>query len=125
MNAFHPHFRVVGEVAEMVLLDGPSKRLLVDVSSDPLGEHMSARRTNLVTLTLTDEELIGRFLRDVSVGDVTAASGTFHQSNYIPYKTTYIDTVFLIAEFEKLDRNELVEEYKPRSADRPASPTLH
>jgi len=125
MNAFRPHFKVVGEVAEMVLLDTPSKRLLVDVSSEPLGGDQLQRRANLVTLTLTDEELIGQFLRDVSVGDVAAASGTFHQSNYVPYKTTYIDTVFLISEFEKLDRNAFVEEYRPRTAKIPTSVTLH
>lgn len=125
MNAYYLQFRIVGEVAEMILLNEPNRRLLVDISSEPSLGRMQMRCSNLATLTITDDEMIGRFLREVSVGDVTAANGTFHQTDYVPHKTTYIDTTFLVADFQKLEKVEFVHGYEPRNTERPSHATLH
>ncbi len=125
MNAYYQQFRIVGEVAEMVLLHEPSRRLLVDISFEPLLGRMHAPRGNLATLTITDDDMIGQFLRDVSVGDVTAANGTFRQTDYVPHKTTYIDTTFLVTDFQKLNLDEFAQAFKPRLTERPHHVTLH
>ncbi|WP_372838373.1 hypothetical protein [Phaeovulum sp.] len=125
MSAYFQQFRIVGEVAEMVLLQEPSRRLLVDISFEPLLGRMNAPRRNLATITITDDDMIGQFLREVSVGDVTAANGTFQQTDYVPHKTTCIDTTFLVTDFQKLDLDDIAQTYEPRATERPRHVTLH
>lgn len=125
MYEFFQQFRVYGEIAEMVMLDVPSRRLLVDIASEPSHGDTQIRNRNLVTLTITDDELIDRFMSEVSVGDVATASGSFHQSGYVPHKTTYIDTILLVADFQRLDKQEFVHRYEPVNTRRPDHVTLH
>jgi hypothetical protein len=108
MNGYFLQFQIVGEVADMLLLDGADRRLLVDVSVDPPieGEVHLRRYPNRATLTIRDEDVIRQFLSDVSVGDVAEASGSFSQSDYIPHRTTCIDTTFLVTRFRKLEAPE-------------------
>ena len=128
MNGYFLQFQIVGEVADMLLLDGDDRRLLVDVSIEPPieGEAHLRRYPNRATLTIRDEDVIHRFLSDVSIGDATEASGSFSQSDYIPHRTTCIDTTFLVTRFRKLDASENMVMMAPRlrpSAE--AKVTLH
>ena len=128
MNSYFLQFQIVGEVAEMLLLDGDDRRLLVDVSVEPPieGEAHLRRYPNRATLTIRDEEVIHRFLSDVSVGDVTEASGSFSQSDYIPHRTTCIDTTFLVTRFRKLATSENMVMMVPRiRPSTEAKVTLH
>ena len=111
MARYFQTFRLFAEVAELLLLERPERRLLVDLSLEPAlepsldqpGRNPYPRRT---TYTLTDPCLIERFLEDVSTGDAIEAEGTFVQSDYIPHRTTCIDTTFLLLDFRRLSHPE-------------------
>ncbi|WP_282157490.1 hypothetical protein [Shimia thalassica] len=96
-------FQVVGEVAEMLLLENPERRLLVDISTDAnTGDHGTGRRyENRTSFSIRCPLLIDVFRCEVSVGDVIQAAGTFSQTDYVPHKTSYIDTTFLMQDFSK------------------------
>lgn len=100
---FFQTFRVVGKVADLLLIDRPERRLLIDVSLEPAvmspGRNPYPSRT---TFTLTDPELMERFLSEMSVGDIIDADGTFAQADYIPHRTTCIDTTFLMLGFRRI-----------------------
>lgn len=98
-------FRARGEVAEMLLLGGDEPRLLVDLSTEPLHDDKGPRHhTPRATFTLTDPELIRRFLDEVRLGDVAEAEGAFRQGDYIPHRTTCIDTVLTVTAFRRIAR---------------------
>ncbi len=98
-------FRARGEVAEMLLLGGEQPRLLVDLSTEPLHTGQGPRQhTPRATFTITDPELIRRFLQEVRQGDTAEAEGAFRQGDYIPHRTTCIDTVFTITGFKRISR---------------------
>lgn len=98
-------FRARGEVAEMLLLGGEEPRLLVDLSTEPLHGGGTARHhTPRASFTITDPELIRRFLHEVKLGDTAEAEGAFRQGDYIPHRTTCIDTVFTITAFKRISR---------------------
>ena len=96
-------FKVLGEVADMMLIDRPERRLLIDISLEPAvispGRNPYPART---TFTLTDPDLMERFLTELSIGDVIEADGTFAQADYIPHRTTCIDTTFLMLGFQRI-----------------------
>ena len=46
--------------------------------------------------------LMERFLTELSIGDVIEADGTFAQADYIPHRTTCIDTTFLMLGFQRI-----------------------
>lgn len=127
MIGYYLHFRVRAEVAELLMLDHPTRRLLVDVSLDPVDAHARAhaRPASRATLTITDEDLIRRFLAEMAPGDLAEASGTFFQTDYVPHRTTCIDTTFLVQDFRRIDRD------APRPTHRSATlrveggPTFH
>jgi len=107
MARYFQTFRLFAEVAEMLLLERPERRLLVDLSLEPaIGPSLDRPRCNpyphRTTYTLTDAHLIERFLDEVSVGDAIEAEGTFIQSDYIPHRTTCIDTTFLLLDYRRL-----------------------
>ena len=54
----------------------------------------------------TPTRLIERFLDEVSVGDAIEAEGTFIQSDYVPYRTTCIDTTFFLLDYRRLSHPE-------------------
>lgn len=98
-------FRARGEVAEMLLLGGEEPRLLVDLSTEPLADDMGPRRhTPRASFTITDPELIRRFLNEIKPGDIAEAEGAFQQGDYVPHRTTCIDTVFTIVNFKRIAR---------------------
>lgn len=103
MTRYFQTFKLFAEVAEMLLLERPERRLLVDLSLEPAldqpGRNPYPHRT---TYTLTDAFLIERFVNEVAVGDAVEAEGTFVQSDYIPHRTTCIDTTFLLLDFRRL-----------------------
>lgn len=47
-----------------------------------------------------------RFLSEFSIGDSIDAEGTFAQTDYIPHRTTCIDTTFLLLDFRRLADSE-------------------
>jgi len=49
--------------------------------------------------------MIAAFLEQMSVGDTLKATGTFSQTNYVPHKTSYIDTTFRMLKFQKVHQN--------------------
>ena len=97
---------MVGEIADMLNLKHPEKKLLVDVSSDLPGHEIETvkKYPTRTTLTFIDDEMIEHVLSKASVGDVVKAKGTFTQTNYIPYRTTSIDTTFLVEKFTILEK---------------------
>ncbi|MEY4698225.1 MAG: hypothetical protein RIT14_2653 [Pseudomonadota bacterium] len=98
-------FRAKGEVAEMLVLNGPQPRLLVDLSVEPLPDDPARRfHTARASFTITDPDLMRRFLAEMKLGDVAEAEGTFLQSDYVPHRTTCIDTTFEMRDFRKVDR---------------------
>lgn len=107
MVRYFQTFKLYAEVAEMLLLERPERRLLVDLSLEPAidqpGRNPYPHRT---TYTLTDAFLIERFVNEVSTGDAIEAEGTFVQSDYIPHRTTCIDTTFLLLDYRRLSHPE-------------------
>ncbi|SHJ10149.1 hypothetical protein SAMN05444000_10547 [Shimia gijangensis] len=107
MPDYFMQFQVFGEVAGFLLLKEPEKRLLVDISSLPRDLHAAKQRgyASRTCFSIFEEDLITGFLRQMSVGDTIKATGTFAQTNYVPHKTSYIDTTFHLLDFRKIDRN--------------------
>lgn len=103
MPRYFQSFRVFGEVADLLLLERPERRLLVDISLEPAqtapGRNPYPHRT---TFTLSDPVLMERFLGDVSLGDAIEAHGTFAQADYVPHRTTCIDTTFLMLDYRRV-----------------------
>ncbi len=98
-------FRARGEVAEMLLLGGPEPRLLVDLSVEPVFDDKGLRRhTERASFTITDPELIRRFMAEMSLGDVAEAEGAFRQGDYTPHRTSCIDTIFTMQDFRRIAR---------------------
>ena len=103
MPRYFQTFKVFGEVADLMLLERPERRLLIDISLEPAlqgpGRNPYPRRT---TFCLTDMDLMERFLSEISIGDAIDAEGTFVQSDYVPHRTTCIDTTFLMLDYRRL-----------------------
>lgn len=103
MPRYFQSFKVFGEVADLMLLERPERRLLIDISLEPAmntpGRNPYPRRT---TFCLADPDLMERFLSEISIGDAIDAEGTFAQSDYIPHRTTCIDTTFLLLDYRRL-----------------------
>lgn len=98
-------FRALGEVAEMLLLNGEEPRLLVDLSTEPVFDDKGMRRhTPRASFTITDPDLIRRFTAEMALGDVIEAEGSFVQGDYIPHRTSHIDTTFTMLEFRRVAR---------------------
>ncbi len=106
MIEYYSQFQIVGEIAEMLYMKPPVHKLLVDISLDPPGHEETAfkKHPTRISFTIANQDLMDRFLAEASIGDVTEATGTFQQSGYIPHKTTYIDTTFLMKDFRILER---------------------
>lgn len=124
-------FRARGEVAEMLLLGGEDPRLLVDLSTEPLTDDQGPRHhTPRASFTISDPELMRRFLAEVKVGDIAEAEGAFAQGDYTPHRTTCIDTVFTIVNFRRITRRKsqqgdrTIQTPEPLAAIRAAAPAL-
>ncbi|MFT5160251.1 MAG: hypothetical protein ACI861_000860 [Paracoccaceae bacterium] len=107
MKKYFSTFHVVGEVADILLQNEPARKLLVDISQDRPGHEKSSFRKhpNRSSFTIFDRELIDQFLAEITIGCVIEVSGGFTQSNYVPHKTTYIDTVFTVDDFSVLRKS--------------------
>jgi hypothetical protein len=107
MPRYFQSFKVYGEVADLLLLERPERRLMIDISLEPAlhepGRNPYPHRT---TFCLTDPGLMERFLSEFSIGDAIDAEGTFAQTDYIPHRTTCIDTTFLLLDFRRLADSE-------------------
>lgn len=98
-------FRAFGEVAEMLLLNGEEPRLLVDLSTEPVFDDTGVRRhTPRASFSITDPDLMRRFMAEFAIGDVVEAEGSFAQGDYLPHRTTYIDTTFTMLGFRRVAR---------------------
>ncbi len=124
-------FRARGEVAEMLLLGGEDPRLLVDLSTEPLADDQGPRyHTPRASFTITDPELMRRFVAEVKIGDIAEAEGAFAQGDYTPHRTTCIDTVFTIVSFRRITRRKspqgdrTIQTPEPLAAIRAAAPAL-
>ena len=107
MPNYFMQFQVLGEVAGFLLLKEPEKRLLIDISTEIREPGVSARRTytSRTCFSIFQEDMITAFLKHMSVGDTIKATGTFAQTNYVPHKTSYIDTTFQMLNFRKIQQN--------------------
>lgn len=107
MPHYYQSFKFFGEVADLLLLERPERRLLVDISLEPAnpapGRNPYPHRT---TYTLTDPALMERFLTEIAVGDAISAEGSFVQGDYMPHRTTCIDTTFQMLDFTRITRPE-------------------
>lgn len=106
MNEYCFNFKMIGEVADILRLEQPEKKLLVDISPDMPGHEKKVYKKypNRATVTVNDAKMVAQFLKTVSIGDVVQVEGTFSQGNYIPYRTTSIDTVFVLNQFSILEK---------------------
>lgn len=103
MSRYFQRFKLYAEVAEFLLLDRDDPVLLVDLSLEPALDQPGCNPyPHRTTYSVTDIALIARFLEEISVGDAIEAEGSFSQSDYIPHRTTCIDTTFLLADFRRL-----------------------
>lgn len=104
MIEYAMEFRVVGEVADMLLLKRGEPRLLIDVSPDVPGHELSAARKypTRTTLTVCDPSMIENLRATLEIGQVIEACGVFRQTDYVPHKTTCIDTTFQVQRLEVL-----------------------
>ncbi len=127
MSAYFMNFHVFGEVADFLLVNEPQRRLLVDLSIDTAGQGDKAprRHPNRTTFTILDAALIERFLNSVAIGDLTEATGTFSQSNYVPHKTSYIDTTFVMSSFRKLNKELYALKYRGHDVEPPRDAMVH
>lgn len=127
MIGYYLHFRIRAEVAELLLLDHPARRLLVDVSLDPVETvgPTRPRAESRATLTISDADLIRRFCSELAPGDVIEASGTFVQTDYVPHRTTCIDTTFLVQDFRRIDRDAPRPTHRPGAMRMEGGPTFH
>jgi len=107
MIEYLTEFRVVGEVADVLMIEHPTRRLLIDVSRDmPRQEDNPARKyPNRTTLTIEDARLVDEVSGMLSRGVRVEARGHFIQSNYVPHKTTHIDTTFFVSELNLLSQS--------------------
>lgn len=104
MTNYFMQFQVLGEVAGFLQLKGPERRLLVDISTEvrnPYNPHTRPYESR-TCFTITQANLIEAFLEKLAVGDTIEATGTFAQTNYVPHKTSYIDTTFQMLDFRKI-----------------------
>lgn len=124
MSAYFLNFHIFGEVADFLLLKEPQRRLLVDISTD-LSSQDGRRHPNRTTFTILDETLIERFLGTMAVGDLAEARGTFAQSNYVPHKTSYIDTTFEMVEFKRLNKELYALRYQGHDLEPPQDSMVH
>ena len=77
--------------------------LLVDLSMEPALDRPGCNPyPHRTTFSITDRSLIARFLQEMAVGDAIEAEGSFSQSDYVPHRTTCIDTTFLLSDFRRL-----------------------
>ncbi len=106
MSKYFSGFQIVGEIADMLLLREPDRRLLVDISLDAPGHEKTSfkRHPTRTTFTIFDLHLIDRFMSTAATGDVVEATGSFSQSDYIPHRTSYIDTTFTLKDFKILEK---------------------
>lgn len=103
MSRYFQCFKLYAEVADFLLLDRSEPVLLVDLSMEPALDRPGCNPyPHRTTFSVRDAELIARFLEEISVGDAIEAEGSFSQSDYIPHRTTCIDTTFLMADFQRL-----------------------
>lgn len=112
-------FRARGEVAEMLLLGGEHPRLLVDISTEPVFDDKGKRRhTPRASFTIADPELMRRFLDEVKVGDIAEAEGELRQGDYVPHRTTSIDTVLTILRYRRVSRGAVADTvHRPTAAE--------
>lgn len=127
MNEYFMKFQVFGEVADFLLLKKPHRRLLIDISTDPArqvenGQRMHPSRT---TFTILEPEQIESFLATMAKGDLIEATGSFSQSNYVPQKTSYVDTTFLLTSFHKLGKNRYTLSYRGQNLEPAANAMMH
>lgn len=115
MPRYFQSFRVFAEVADLLLLDRPDRRLMIDLSLEP-AHHAPGRNPypHRTSYTLVDPALIERFLAEVTIGDAIEAQGTFSQLDYVPHRTTCIDTTFLLIDYRRVA---LPEQLIPATAD--------
>ena len=121
------NFQVLGEVVETLIVSHPDRRLLVDImvdnpNGDSINSSLDATRT---CFSVMEEDLINAFEKTVSVGDIVRAEGTFFQSNYVPHKTSYIDTTFKMQSFWKVELGLPNLQHDDRLFDVPQTPHLH
>jgi len=106
MEQYDATFRIVGEIADMLLLRTPEEKLLVDLSVDPPGHeaHTHRKYPSRLACTVKDADLIRDILGNLRIGAVVEVSGSLRQSDYIPHKTSHIDTTLLLTSCRRLKR---------------------
>lgn len=101
MTNYFASFRIVGEVVEMLLCEGPEKRLLIDIAAEaPKTEGEAPAFAWKSTFSILDPELIRDFREKVGPGDVVSAEGRFWQESYVPQGGVHVDTTFLLQSFD-------------------------
>jgi hypothetical protein len=106
MNNFHASFSILGEVTEMLIVQKPVYRLLVDISAHPDtdADRDISDFLHRTTFSVLNPLVIADLQDQVSTGDVIEAEGTFWQSGYVPHKEGYVDTTFYLSAFRVIEK---------------------
>ena len=104
MNTYHASFCILGEVTEMLLLQKPDQRMLIDISARPDLDQDAQGFVYRTSFSATTPELISILQDQVSPGDVIEAKGSFWQSGFVPHRQGYVDTTFCLSGFRLIEK---------------------
>ena len=127
MIEYLTEFRVVGEIADFLVIENPTRRLLIDVSREMprQEENPTWKYPNRTTLTIEDDRLVEELPSMLSPGMRVEARGHFAQSSYVPHKTTHIDTTFFVSALNILSQSAFPRGERQLSMTEPACGLLH
>ncbi|PCH72249.1 MAG: hypothetical protein COC12_06455 [Rhodobacteraceae bacterium] len=104
MNNYHASFSIKGEVTQMLIVQKPVRRLLVDISAHPEVDQDISDFLYRTSFSVLDPLIIAELQDQVSTGDVIEAKGSFWQTGYVPHQQGYIDTTFCLTSFQLIEK---------------------
>ncbi len=104
MTRYHAKFCILGEVADMLTPESDIPRLLIDITAMPADDHSASGFVHRTSFSVIDPGLIADMQGRVSPGDVIEATGSFWQTGYVPYRTSYIDTTFCLSGYRLIQK---------------------
>jgi hypothetical protein len=104
MNNYHASFSIRGEVTELLIVQKPVFRLMVDISAHPEDNQDNIDFLFRTSFSVIDPIIIAELQDQVSTGDVIEAKGSFWQTGYVPHQQGYIDTTFCLTGFRLIEK---------------------
>lgn len=104
MTNYHATFCIRGEVVAMLTCREPNRRLLIDISAQPVDQDDIQAFIHRTSFAVTDAALIHDIRDRLSVGDVIEATGSFWQTGYVPHRGSVIDTTFALSAYQLIQK---------------------